>query len=138
MQDDEIVLFGDFIIFGQAREDRIYEEIKDHEKLKSVLMDYLEDYNAVTGKDMKLILFQDAIEHITRLTRLLRGERGNGLLVGECSKAEKHFFPALKLCHFRGFWHGKAIFDSPGISLERIPVCADRTDQRLRSQLVPG
>lgn len=78
----ELVLFGDFMIYGQAREDRIYEEIKDVEKLKSILLDYLEDYNGVTGKEMKLILFQDAIEHIVRLARLLRAERGNGLLVG--------------------------------------------------------
>lgn len=78
----ELVLFGDFMIYGQAREDRIYEEIRDFEKLKSMLMDYLDDYNGATGKDMKLILFQDAVEHIVRLARLLRAERGNGLLVG--------------------------------------------------------
>lgn len=79
---NELLLFGDFMIYGQSREDRIYEEIKDFEKLKSIIMDYLEDYNGLTGKEMKLILFQDAVEHITRLARLLRAERGNGLLVG--------------------------------------------------------
>lgn len=79
---NEVLLFGDFMIYGQSREDRIYEEIRDFEKLKSILMDYLSDYNGLTGKEMKLILFQDAIEHITRLARLLRAERGNGLLVG--------------------------------------------------------
>jgi len=31
---------------------------------------------------MKLILFMDAIQHTTRLARILRAERGNGLLVG--------------------------------------------------------
>lgn len=46
-------------------------------------MDYLEDFNSLTGQEMKLILFDDAIEHILRLARLLRAERGNGLLVGE-------------------------------------------------------
>lgn len=80
--DDETLMFGDFMIFGQARENRIYEEIKDPGKLKNVLGDYLQDFNTATGKDMNLILFQDAIEHILRLTRLLRLERGNGLLVG--------------------------------------------------------
>lgn len=82
MKEDECLLFGDFILFGQTKENRIYEEIKDFDKLKSVLFDYLDDFNTLTGKEMKLILFQDAIEHIIRLTRLLRGERGNGLLVG--------------------------------------------------------
>lgn len=80
---DETLLFGDFMVPGQNKEDRIYEEIKDLNKLKSILMDYLEDFNSLTGQEMKLILFDDAIEHILRLARLLRAERGNGLLVGE-------------------------------------------------------
>lgn len=83
VKEDETLLFGDFMILGQNKEDRIYEEIKDLTKLKSILMDYLEDFNSLTGQEMKLILFDDAIEHILRLARLLRAERGNGLLVGE-------------------------------------------------------
>lgn len=82
VQPDEVLLFGDFMIFGQAYEERIYEEIKDLGKLQSILVDYLEDYATLTGQEMKLILFQDAMEHIVRLARLLRSDRGNGLLVG--------------------------------------------------------
>ncbi|CRK89849.1 CLUMA_CG003435, isoform A [Clunio marinus] len=82
-KDGEVLMFGDFMIFGQARENRVYEEIKNIEKLKNILNDYLQDYNSSSGKaEMNLILFQDAIDHILRLTRLLRSERGNGLLVG--------------------------------------------------------
>jgi dynein heavy chain, axonemal len=80
---DEQLIFGDFMVFGQAKTDRVYEEIRDFDKLKSILADYLDDYNGTTDKEMKLIFFQDAVEHITRLARLLRGERGNGLLVGK-------------------------------------------------------
>lgn len=76
------ILFGDFMVFGKAKADRIYEEIKDTVKLESILMDYIEDYNSMTGKRMNLILFQDALEHTVRLARLLRSDRGNGLLVG--------------------------------------------------------
>ncbi|XP_075157385.1 dynein heavy chain at 16F [Haematobia irritans] len=76
------ILFGDFMVFGKAKADRIYEEIKDHGKLESILMDYIEDYNSMTGKRMHLIQFQDALEHTVRLARLLRSDRGNGLLVG--------------------------------------------------------
>lgn len=32
-----ILLFGDFMRFGAAKEDRIYEEIKDVDKLKGIL-----------------------------------------------------------------------------------------------------
>lgn len=44
--------------------------------------DYLDDYCIVTNKEMKLIFFMDAIEHLCRIARILRSERGNGLLVG--------------------------------------------------------
>ncbi|XP_073833430.1 dynein heavy chain at 16F isoform X2 [Musca autumnalis] len=81
-EEEPPILFGDFMVFGKARADRIYEEIKDHGKLESILMDYVEDYNTMTGKRMHLILFQDALEHTVRLARLLRSDRGNGLLVG--------------------------------------------------------
>lgn len=97
----ELLLFGDFMIYGQAREDRIYEEIKNVEKLKSILFDYLEDYNSVTGKEMKLILFQDAIEHIVRLARLLRAERGNGLLVGVSGMGKQSL--SRLACHLNGY-----------------------------------
>uniref|UniRef100_A0A182JL82 AAA+ ATPase domain-containing protein n=1 Tax=Anopheles atroparvus TaxID=41427 RepID=A0A182JL82_ANOAO len=82
VQPEETVLFGDFLVFGQAAEDRVYEEIKEMKKLKTVLADYLEDYNGTVGTEMNLVFFTDAIEHIVRLARLLRSERGNGLLVG--------------------------------------------------------
>lgn len=77
-----VLLFGDFMRFGAAKEDRIYEEIRDLEKLKAMLQDYLDDYNLLTSKEMNLIFFQAAMEHCTRLARILRAERGNALLVG--------------------------------------------------------
>ncbi|XP_049864535.1 dynein axonemal heavy chain 6 [Schistocerca gregaria] len=77
-----VLLFGDFMVMGASKEDKVYEEITDIEKFKKVAQDYLEDYNLTTPKEMKLIFFMDALEHITRLARILRAERGNGLLVG--------------------------------------------------------
>ncbi|XP_060664252.1 LOW QUALITY PROTEIN: dynein axonemal heavy chain 6 [Drosophila nasuta] len=81
--DEPEVLFGDFMIFGKPKNERVYDEIRDQSKLESVLNDYIVDYNSMAvGKQMKLILFQDAMEHTVRLARLLRSDRGNGLLVG--------------------------------------------------------
>jgi len=43
---------------------------------------YLDDYNMTSSKEMKLVFFLDAIEHISRIIRMIRQERGNALLVG--------------------------------------------------------
>ncbi|XP_012153033.2 dynein heavy chain at 16F [Megachile rotundata] len=77
-----LLLFGDFMAFGAAREQRIYEELTDIPYVKSTLESYLEDYCFSVGKEMQIIFFMDAIEHVCRLARILRSERGNGLLVG--------------------------------------------------------
>lgn len=36
------------------------------EKIMGVLQDYLDDYNIITAKEVKLVFFQDAIEHVSR------------------------------------------------------------------------
>ncbi|CAH8607094.1 unnamed protein product [Heterobilharzia americana] len=76
------ILFGDFLKPGTPRAERLYEEFCDIEKLKSLLMDYLDDYNLVMSKDVKLVFFVDAIEHVCRIARMIRQDRGNALLVG--------------------------------------------------------
>ena len=43
---------------------------------------YLDDYNMSSPKEMKLVFFMDAIEHASRIARMIRQERGNALLVG--------------------------------------------------------
>lgn len=67
---------------GQAKVDRVYEEIKDIDNLKNVLRDYLQDYNNISEKDIKLIFFQEAVEHCLKIARILRNECGNALLIG--------------------------------------------------------
>lgn len=52
-----ILLFGDFMVFGATKENRFYEEIVNIPKLKTVLQDYLDDYNLGTSKEMKIIFF---------------------------------------------------------------------------------
>ncbi|XP_069834127.1 dynein axonemal heavy chain 6 [Dendropsophus ebraccatus] len=76
------IIFGDFIKVGIDKSDRVYEDLTDMEKIRSVLQDYLDDYNMTNTKDVKLVFFQDAIEHVSRIARMIRQERGNALLVG--------------------------------------------------------
>lgn len=44
--------------------------------------DYLEDYNQVNTNKMNLVLFMDAIKHLSRIARIIRQPMGNALLLG--------------------------------------------------------
>ena len=76
------IMFGDYLRLGVEREDKVYEEVKDVEKTKKLLIDYLDDYNMSSTNAMNLVFFRDAIEHVNRLARVLRQPRGNAILVG--------------------------------------------------------
>ncbi|XP_068444624.1 dynein axonemal heavy chain 6 isoform X2 [Clinocottus analis] len=76
------IIFGDFIKLGAEKEDRLYEDLTDMKKIQDVLLDYLDDYNMAFSKETKLVFFQDAVEHVSRISRIIRQERGNALLVG--------------------------------------------------------
>lgn len=44
--------------------------------------DYMDDYNQISTTKMKLVLFMDAIQHVCRISRILRQPLGNALLLG--------------------------------------------------------
>ncbi|CAM4719453.1 unnamed protein product [Caretta caretta] len=71
-------IFGDFM-----REPRVYEDLVDLSALKLEMERVLDEYNQTPGVvQMHLVLFRDAIEHITRIVRVIGQPRGNMLLVG--------------------------------------------------------
>ena len=76
------ILFGDFMKMGLPKEEKVYEEISMNPNIPNILRDYLDDYNIQSNKELKLVFFMDAIEHLTRIARVLRQQRGNSLLVG--------------------------------------------------------
>lgn len=63
------LLFGDLLKLDSSKN---YEEIKDITKLKSTLIEFLDDYNISATRKMNLVFFEDAIEHIIRISRVLR------------------------------------------------------------------
>ncbi|KAJ3195453.1 Dynein heavy chain 2, axonemal [Irineochytrium annulatum] len=80
--DKKISIFGDFMSDGGA-ENAVYEELIDFDKMKKFIEDKLFDYNQEPGFiQVDLVLFRDAIEHICRITRILRQPCGNVLLIG--------------------------------------------------------
>eukprot|EP00163_Fabomonas_tropica_P031149 TRINITY_DN730_c1_g1_i7.p1 TRINITY_DN730_c1_g1~~TRINITY_DN730_c1_g1_i7.p1 ORF type:complete len:4213 (+),score=1156.03 TRINITY_DN730_c1_g1_i7:1002-12641(+) len=76
------IIFGDFARMGVAVEDRVYEEIPNIRRVAKLLDDYLDEYNMNSKKEMRLVFFTDAIEHVSRIQRIIRQPRGNALLVG--------------------------------------------------------
>ncbi|KNE58518.1 hypothetical protein AMAG_04085 [Allomyces macrogynus ATCC 38327] len=76
------ILFGDFGKRGVPREERVYAQFTDMGALGTLLEDYLEEYNVTLSRDMRLIFFLDAKQHVARISRIIRQPRGNALLVG--------------------------------------------------------
>jgi dynein heavy chain, axonemal len=84
----ERILFGDFT---QNRESDIkpYIQIDDLPGLVNKMDQFQEEYNneinfIINGpkKAMKLVMFLDAAEHITRIARIIRQPQGNALILG--------------------------------------------------------
>jgi dynein heavy chain len=42
----------------------------------------LEDYNGTYSNKMNLVFFEDAVEHLLRISRTLKQPRGNIMLIG--------------------------------------------------------
>ncbi|XP_062904770.1 dynein axonemal heavy chain 2 [Mobula hypostoma] len=70
-------------IFGDFMRGDVYEDLTNFKALKAYMEAQLEEYNATPGVvPMSLVLFKDAIEHVTRIVRVIGQPRGNMLLVG--------------------------------------------------------
>ncbi|KAI9346257.1 dynein heavy chain and region D6 of dynein motor-domain-containing protein [Obelidium mucronatum] len=76
------IMFGDFAKKGVPADERQYVEFQDMNILNTLLEEYLEEYNVTMNKELRLIFFLDAKQHITRISRIIRQPRGNALLVG--------------------------------------------------------
>lgn len=59
----------------------VYNSVPSYDSLKKVLEDKLNEYNE-TNAVMELVLFQQAMEHVTRIARIIDLPRGNAMLVG--------------------------------------------------------
>ena len=71
------------LFFGNyANEEKMYKEISDIDGLVHKMDAFLIDYNDVQKTKMDLVLFVFAVEHISRIARVLSMPGGNMLLVG--------------------------------------------------------
>uniref|UniRef100_A0A3Q3ETL8 Dynein axonemal heavy chain 11 n=1 Tax=Labrus bergylta TaxID=56723 RepID=A0A3Q3ETL8_9LABR len=67
--------------FSQTGNEPSYTPVKDWSSLNSILTDALKTYNELNAA-MNLVLFEDAMQHVCRISRILESPRGHGLLVG--------------------------------------------------------
>ena len=75
------IIFGDWMKIGAEGADRTYERL-ELKKIPEILEEYLDNYNMDSTKEMTLVFFRDAVEHVSRVARILAQPRGNALLVG--------------------------------------------------------
>ena len=72
--------FGDMLKLDHPTQP--YEEIKDRNKLAKVLDDKQEEHNLSNSYKLTLVFFEDAIEHVVRICRILKQPKGNAMLIG--------------------------------------------------------
>ncbi|XP_072275197.1 dynein axonemal heavy chain 11-like [Pyxicephalus adspersus] len=80
-----------------------YFPISDWEKLTRILTDALEHYNEIHAA-MNLVLFEEAIQHICRISRILEFPYGNALLIGVGGSGKQ------SLCRLAAFLSSLEVF----------------------------
>lgn len=65
------ILFGDYRNSMKEAEAQLYEDLKDFASVKPIFEEVLEEYN-MKKKNMNLVFFEDALDHLTRIHRVVR------------------------------------------------------------------
>ncbi|GAB0094127.1 Dynein heavy chain [Sergentomyia squamirostris] len=77
------LLFGDYRNTVNDAQERFYEDLLDYEAIYFLFQEILDEYQQQNRlRKLDLVLFEDCLEHLTRLHRLLRMNRGHATLVG--------------------------------------------------------
>ncbi|XP_068196033.1 dynein axonemal heavy chain 11 [Antennarius striatus] len=89
--------------FAQGVREPRYHQASDWEKLQKTLADALEHYNELHAV-MDLVLFEEAIQHVCRISRILEAPYGNALLVGVGGSGKQ------SLCRLAAFLSSLEVF----------------------------
>eukprot|EP01062_Namystynia_karyoxenos_P078362 TRINITY_DN805_c0_g2_i2.p1 TRINITY_DN805_c0_g2~~TRINITY_DN805_c0_g2_i2.p1 ORF type:complete len:4436 (+),score=1940.78 TRINITY_DN805_c0_g2_i2:809-13309(+) len=76
----EPLLYADFL--ERNVEDRVYEELEDLDNARKTVEDYLDLFNQTARKKMPLVIFTYVLEHVARISRVIKLPFGHCLLIG--------------------------------------------------------
>ncbi|XP_020624937.1 dynein heavy chain 12, axonemal-like [Orbicella faveolata] len=76
------LMFCDFLNPDAIGEDRMYQEVESIDELYKIVEQCLEEYNQTHKTQMNLVIFRYVLEHLVRISRILKQPGGNALLVG--------------------------------------------------------
>ena len=71
-----------FCNFQDPFTEKVYMEVPNLDELSLVVDQYLNEYNSISKKPMNLVMFRFAIEHLSKLTRIMMQPSSHALLVG--------------------------------------------------------
>ncbi|XP_018050925.1 PREDICTED: dynein heavy chain 10, axonemal [Atta colombica] len=91
------ILYGDFRNALNKDELRFYEDLLDYEAVYSLFLEIFEEYNERNRTKLHMVLFNDALEHLTRVHRALRMHCGHVLIIGTDGSGKKS---VIKLASF--------------------------------------
>ncbi|XP_033175116.1 dynein heavy chain 7, axonemal [Bombus impatiens] len=61
---------------------KLYSEVEDLDHLAIVAEEYLAEYNSISRTPMNLVLFRFAVEHLSKICRIMMQPRSHALLIG--------------------------------------------------------
>nr|XP_046220993.1 dynein axonemal heavy chain 12 [Oncorhynchus gorbuscha] len=76
------LLFGDYMNPDLEDNDRLYAEVPSMDSFGQVVELCLDEYNQTHKNRMNLVIFRYVLEHLSRISRVLKQPGGNALLVG--------------------------------------------------------
>eukprot|EP00884_Botryococcus_braunii_P010094 jgi/Botrbrau1/19086/Bobra.0077s0003.2 len=70
-----------FCHFARGTSEKVYNEVLDYQSMYHTLKEALDEYNE-NNAVMDLVLFEDAMRHVARITRIISNPSGHAMLVG--------------------------------------------------------
>ncbi|KAM3182244.1 hypothetical protein ACTXT7_012779 [Hymenolepis weldensis] len=112
------IIFGDYWA-ANTDEEGYYEDMQDFDVCKAIAEELMASYNEHVG-NINLVLFNDALNHLSVIHRILRMEGGHALLVGVSGSGKK------ALARLAAFIAGLRIFEiSLSKSYGEAELCED-------------